>query len=102
MRAVASDAMTMRDPSGLKAAVHTESPWSPRTATCLALAASQMRAVLSLDAVTMRNPSGLKAADHTVASWPRRTAISLALAASQMRAVLSDAVSYTQLTLPTN
>ena len=54
----------------------------------MALAASQMRAVLSLDAVTMRDPSGLKAAESTALSWPRRTAISLALAASQMRAVL--------------
>ena len=31
----------------------------------MALAASQMRAVLSLDAVTMRDPSGLKAAEFT-------------------------------------
>ena len=31
----------------------------------LALAASQMRAVLSPDAVTMRDPSGLKAAEYT-------------------------------------
>ena len=30
----------------------------------LALAASQMRAVLSPDAVTMRDPSGLKAANY--------------------------------------
>ena len=59
----------------------------------MAVAASQMRAVLSSDAVTMRDPSGLKAAERTALSWPRRTAISLAVAASQMRAVLSsDAV----------
>jgi hypothetical protein len=43
----------------------------------LALAASQMRAVLSFDAVTMRDPSGLKAAEITKPSWPRRIAISL-------------------------
>ena len=83
----------MRDPSGLKAAEYTASSWPRRTAISLAVAASQMRAVLSADAVTMREPSGLKAAELTASSWPRRTAISLAVAASQMRAVLSpDAV----------
>src|SRR6516165_10031421 len=88
-----NDAVTMREPSGLKAAEVTRSSWPRTTAISLALAASQMRAVVSPDAVTMREPSGLKAADCTKASWPRRTAISLALAASQMRAVLSyDAV----------
>jgi hypothetical protein len=62
MRAeLSADAVTMRDPSGLKAAEYTE-PSSPcRTAISLALATSQMRAVLSRDAVTMRDPSGLKA-----------------------------------------
>src|SRR6516162_6955868 len=91
MRAVLSDnAVTMRDPSGLKAAEFTKSSWPRRTTISLPLAASQMRAVLSDDAVTMRDPSGLKAAELTSLSWPRRTAISLALAASQMRAVLSD------------
>src|SRR5262245_10852342 len=94
MRAVLSrDAVTMRDPSGLKAAEYTKSSWPRRIAISLALAASQMRAVLSRDAVTMRDPSGLKAAEFRTASWPRRTAICLAVAASQMRAVLShDAV----------
>src|SRR5215831_19708557 len=94
MRAVwSSDAVTMRDPSGLKAAEFTKRSWPRRTAISLALAASQMRAVLSFDAVTMRDPSGLKAAEFTALSWPRRTAISVPLAASQMRAVLSsDAV----------
>ena len=38
--------------------------WPRRTAISLAVAASQMRAVLSADAVTMRDPSGLKAADY--------------------------------------
>jgi hypothetical protein len=66
------------------------SSWPRRTAISLAVAASQMRAVLSADAVTVREPSGLKAADDTPLSWPRRTAISLALAASQMRAVPSN------------
>jgi ABC transporter substrate binding protein len=62
MRAVLSpDAVTMRDPSGLKAAERRSLAWPRRTAISLALAASQMRAVLSYDAVTMRNPSGLKA-----------------------------------------
>ena len=50
----------MRDPSGLKAAENTDSSWPRRTAISLAVAASQMRAVLSYDAVTMRDPSGLK------------------------------------------
>ena len=72
MRAVlSSDAVTMRDPSGLKAAEFTASSWPRRTAISLAVAASQMRAVLSSDAVTMRDPSGLKAAEH-LSSWPRR------------------------------
>ena len=77
MRAVLShDAVTMRDPSGLKTADRTvglwyvtahrtASSWPRRTAISFALAAPQMRAVLSHDAVTMRDPSGLKAADHT-------------------------------------
>ena len=86
------DAVTMRDPSGLKAAEITWASWPRRTAISLPLA-SQMRAVWSDDAVTMRDPSGLKAAEPTKPSCPRRTAISFAVAASQMRAVLSyDAV----------
>ena len=50
--ALSSDAVTMRDPSGLKAAEDedTESSWPRRAAISLALAASQMRAVLSNDA----------------------------------------------------
>src|SRR6516225_6376609 len=59
-----NDAVTMREPSGLKAADRTAS-WLRRTAISLALAASQMRAVVSQDAVTMRDPSGLKAAEIT-------------------------------------
>src|SRR5262249_28411783 len=66
------DAVRMRDPSRLKAAEVTEPAWPRRTAISLALAASQMRAVLSADAVTMRDPSPLKAADSTVPSWPPR------------------------------
>ena len=64
-RSCPADAVTMRDPSGLKAAEVTASSWPRRTAISLAVAASQMRAVLSHDAVTMRDPSGLKAADFT-------------------------------------
>ena len=60
------DAVTMRDPSGLKAADITALSWPRRTAISLAVAASQMRAVLSSDAVTMREPSGLKAAESHV------------------------------------
>jgi hypothetical protein len=66
MRAVlSSDAVTMRDASGLKAAELTRPSWPRRTAISLALAASQMRAVLSTDAVTIRDPSGLKTAELT-------------------------------------
>src|SRR5712671_4335640 len=68
MRALlSSDAVTIRDPSGLKAAVHTTSVWPRRTAISLVLERSQIRAVLSPDgatlspdAVMMRDPSGLK------------------------------------------
>src|SRR5947207_1823006 len=46
MRAVLSaDAVTMRDPSGLKAADETLLSWPRRTAISLAHAASQMRPV---------------------------------------------------------
>ena len=63
-RAVSSeDAVTMRDPSGLKAAELTEFSWPLRTAIALPVVASQMRAVWSLDAVTICAPSGLKAAE---------------------------------------
>jgi hypothetical protein len=65
MRAVLFlDAVTMRDPSGLKAAELTPASWSRRIAISLGVAASQMRAVLSHDFVTMRDPSGLKAAER--------------------------------------
>ena len=48
MRAVLSrDAVTMRDPSGLKAAEVTSRSWPRRTAISLPLAASHTRAVLS-------------------------------------------------------
>jgi hypothetical protein len=62
---LSDDAVTMRDPSGLKAAEFTMSRWPSRTAISLPLGGSQMRTVLSHDAVTMRDPSGLKAADRT-------------------------------------
>ena len=49
MRAVLSaDAVTMRDPSGLKAAECTASLMAAQDRDLLAVAASQMRAVLSL------------------------------------------------------
>jgi hypothetical protein len=87
------DAVTMRDPSGLKEAECTAAPYPRMSAISLLVAASQMRTVLSFDAVTIRDPSGLKAAEFTSPSCPRRIAISLLVAASQMRAVLSsDAV----------
>jgi hypothetical protein len=58
MRAVlSSEAVTIRDPSGLKAAEITWPSWSLRTAISLAVDASQIRAVLSSEAVTIRDPS---------------------------------------------
>src|SRR5262249_49631548 len=73
MRAVLSDdAVTMRDPSGLKAAEFTALSWPRRTAISVAGAGSQMRAILSDEAVTMRDPSGLKAAEDTTPPWPPR------------------------------
>ena len=92
-RAVSSDAVTMRRPSGLNAALVTLSVWPSKAAICLPVAASQMRAVLSADAVTIRRPSGLNAALSRMLVWPSKAAICLPVAASQMRAVLSaDAV----------
>src|SRR5262249_59076179 len=67
-----NEAVTMRDPSGLKAAEYTALSCPRRTAISLPVAVSQMRAVPSCDAVTMRDPSGLKAADRTRPSWPLR------------------------------
>jgi len=63
---LSQDAVTMRVPSGLNAALATSSigPLSG-SPTGLQVAASQIRAVLSLDAVMMRVPSGLNAAFHT-------------------------------------
>jgi hypothetical protein len=67
-------------------------------ASCLPVAASQMRAVLSLEAVTMRRPSGENAALRTFplsssegkpSPWPEKTTSCTPLAASQMRAVRS-------------
>src|SRR5579862_380084 len=91
-RAVLSstDAVTMRVPSGLKAAEVTAELLGPScqgtTAISLPVATSQMRAVPSADAVTMRVPSKLKAAEFTYLSCPRRTAVSLPVCASKMRA----------------
>ena len=79
----------MRRPSGEYAADQTPSPWPESTASCLAVSASQMRAVWSAEAVTMRRPSGENAAVRTASSWPESTASCLPVAASQMRAVLS-------------
>ena len=53
----------MRRPSGENAAEpQGASSWPESTASCLAVAASQMRAVWSAEAVTMRRPSGENAA----------------------------------------
>ena len=68
---LSSDAVTMRLPSGLNAALTTASSW-PLSGAPIGwpVAASQIRAVLSSDAVTMRLPSGLNAALDTRPSWP--------------------------------
>ena len=94
MRAVlSSDAVTMRDPSGLKAADITAPSWPRRTAISLAVAASQMRAVLSYDAVTMRDPSGLKAAEyHDDGHGQRKVANSTAKQQRRARAVAVEAL----------
>ena len=62
-RRLVKDAVTMRLPSGLNAALYTSSSW-PLSGSPMGLpvSASHSRAVLSPDAVTMRLPSGLNAA----------------------------------------
>ena len=50
-------------PIGRKRGAQTPSSWPERTASGLAVAASQMRAVWSSEAVTMRRPSGDNAAE---------------------------------------
>ena len=63
------DAVTLRLPSGLNAALDTMSLW-PLSGPPIGwpVATSQMRAVLSRDAVTMRVPSGLNVALNTQSS----------------------------------
>ena len=80
---LSSDAVTIRVPSGLKAAAFTQFVWPLRIAISIAVAVSQMRAVLSRDAVTTSAPSGLKAAERTTYLWARRTTISCAVVASR-------------------
>ncbi len=62
---LSSLAVTMRSPSGLKAADKTDPAWPARVRSSAPVWASQTLAVLSALAVTMRSPSGLKAADKT-------------------------------------
>ena len=64
----------MRRPSGENSAVTTPSLWPESRAICVAVAASQMRAVWSPEEVTMRRPSGENAAEMTGPPWPERTA----------------------------
>jgi hypothetical protein len=69
MRALPShDAVTTRDPSGLKLADDTACPCLPGGTISLPVAASQMRPVRSHDAATICDPSGLNAPDDTVSS----------------------------------
>src|SRR5204862_20726 len=60
---LSNDTITMRLPSGLNCADHTESSCFIGSVRGLPVWASQTRAVLSPDAVTMRLPSGLNCAD---------------------------------------
>src|SRR5262245_20814526 len=91
-RAVLSaDAVTMRWPSGLNAALETASSWPLRSPIGLPVSVSHSRAVLSPDAVTRRLPSGLKAALDTSSPWPLSgSPIGLLVSASHSRAVLSN------------
>src|SRR6516164_5616102 len=56
-------------PIWLKDALLILPMWPFKTAICLPMTASQMRAVVSEDAVTIRSPSGLKEASTTPV-WP--------------------------------
>jgi hypothetical protein len=94
-RAVLSaDAVTMRLPSGLNAALNTPSLWPTSVPICLPVSASHSRAVSSADGVTTRLPSGLNAALNRKLSWPTSGApICLPVSASHSHAVSSfDAV----------
>ena len=59
MALLSSEAVTMRLPSGLYAALLTHLPWLVKVFRRLPLAASQTMAVVSAEAVTMELPSGL-------------------------------------------
>ena len=93
-RAVLSVAVTIRDPSGLKAALHRLGSWPREDGISLPGAVSKTPAVLGPaplppcpTRVTMRVSSGLKAAEVNRASGTRMTATSRAVSASQTRAV---------------
>src|SRR5438034_1290675 len=92
---LSSDAVTMRLPSGLNAALPTPRVW-PLSGSPIGLpvSASHSRAVQSPDAVIMRLPSGLNAALNTQSEWPSSgLPIGLPVSASHTRAVRSaDAV----------
>ena len=78
-RRLVPDAVTMRLPSGLNAALHTILMALSGSPIGLPVSASQTRAVLSSDAVTMRLPSGLNAAlDHSILMALERLADRLA------------------------
>src|SRR6266446_1385701 len=87
-RAVLStDAVTMRLPSGLNAALATKFAWPVRGSPIgLPVSASHSRAVLSTDAVTLRLPPGLNPALAT-AACPLGSPIGLPVSASHTRAV---------------
>ena len=91
MRAVpSSDAVTIRVPSGLKAAEITQ-----LSCCCLSLVSTSpvfafhIRAVLSSEAVTIRSPVGSNAAKVTAPWWSLSDARSTPVLASQMPTVSS-------------
>src|SRR5439155_1567654 len=91
IRAVLSpEAVTTRDPSGLKLAATTPPSCRSGSPSGLPVRASQSRAVLSQEAVTTRDPSALKLAATTAPSCRSGSPRGLPVRASQSRAVLSQ------------
>ena len=90
---LSSEAVTMRDPSGLNAAFHTQMSCPDSVVSVAPLATSQTRAVPSKEVVATRRPSGLNTALFTTSSCPASVASKARVLASHSRAVLSfDAV----------
>ena len=77
----------MREPSGLNAALFTQSVCPESVASAAPDLASHKRAVLSADAVTIRDPSGLNAAVTTRSVCPDSVANAAPVVAFHNRAV---------------